>query len=159
MNKKSLTVSLAALGLIAVQCLIYKALVFIEYLLFEGSLGGVIIDLCIMIFNTAFFTIFSALICALAIPKLVKKNNIDYKFSFIQMFVLYVLMTILQCVIISRSSDFCYNMLDFFGYNLDFIYDSIYYYNKNAGYLSIIVMNMINPAVFLLGMKKIKNSI
>lgn len=159
MNKKSLTVSFAVLGLIAVQCLIYKVIIFIEYLLLEGIWGGGIIDAFIMVFNTILFMLFSVLICALAIPKLVNEYGISYKFSLIQMFVLYLALAVFQCIIISGSSDFCYNMLELFRYDLDLIYDSVYYYNKGLGYFFIIVLNLIKPAVFMLGLKKSRDNI
>lgn len=98
--------------------------------------------------------LFSVLICALAIPKLVNEYGISYKFSLIQIFALYLALAVFQCVIISGSSDFCYNMLELFRYDLDFIYDSVYYYNKDLGYLSIIVLNLIKPAAFMFGVKK-----
>lgn len=166
-NKKYWLIPLSVICFIVVTILVSYFLLFTEFILFEGYLGGGVLDFCLSLFNSFVYIALSIICFYLIVPKLVLSNQMSIKPVLAVVFAMFIALAAAQCSLININSNsgfhrFLYNALQNLFYNafdnfFSHISQGLYYLNKFLAYASILIINLIAPLSCVIGIKKKKS--
>lgn len=141
--------------LIFVEMVFYNAVIFIEFILFEGSWGGNIIDAFCLLFNVIFYIMLSVTLYALIFPKIIKSCNLNKNAVIIILFIVCIMISIYEGAIITGLLDF--SSFGFIDNGVAFkllAADELPTGMKTGRYFIVFILNMIKPIALFAALKK-----
>lgn len=148
-------IPLSAIAYLVISAVMYYVLVFAEFILFEGSWGGNIIDFFVILFNSVFYIAFSILFAVFILPKITDKSGVGKKTAILLISAFFIIISAFECIIISSDST---SDIHYFFYNQISLYWSfiteivMYYTNQYIGCVCVFIVNAIVPISFMLSL-------
>lgn len=153
-NNKWWYIPLSVIAYFAVLAVLYYVLMFAEFILFEGSWGGNIIDFFVMLFNSLCYFVCSILYGYFALPAITDKSKISKKSSILLISLLFIIISVITCILISFDgiSNIYYSFYDQIAFYMGPITEYVLYYtNQYAACACVFLVNTVVPICFTLG--------
>ena len=152
-------IPLSVFGYLAVLAVLYYILFFGEFILFEGSWGGNIIDFFVMLFNSIVYLACSIIYGYFVLPAITDKIQVSKKTAIFLISVLFIILSVVACILITIDSSS--DVYHFFYERIIFYWAPIteyvlYYTNQYIAGVCVFIVNAVAPICFMLGIKKQK---